>query len=302
MALEKPVIYTETVGCCLLCGQQDSRYFGQANFRNHQVTYRICRNCGMVFQSPRMPEEKLQEFYESEYRLIYQGQEGPNPKDLAVQRGRAASLELFVQDRILNVKRHLDIGSSAGILLQCFQQRYQDQAVGVEPGQAYREFAQHQGLKIYATLDELKQSGENRFDLVSLAHVLEHLPDPVSYLAFLRQELLDEQGWLLIEVPNLYAHDSFEIAHLAAYSSHTLEQAVQKGGFQVVRRIVHGKPRSLILPLYITLLARVDPQPKQLADFRVKPERGVRLKREVGLLRRQILTRIFPARAWLPFG
>lgn len=49
-----------------------------------------------------------------------------------------------------------------------------------------------------------------------MAHVLEHLPDPVEYLVPSLKNLIDPAGWHLIEVPNLYAHDSFRPAHLVA--------------------------------------------------------------------------------------
>jgi len=79
-------------------------------------------------------------------------------------------------------------------------------------------------LTVYPSLDDLGQADGGRFDLVSMAHVLEHIPNPVEYLSDLRERYLTPDGWLLIEVPNLYAHDSFEIAHSIAFSSHTLRE------------------------------------------------------------------------------
>ncbi len=66
--------------------------------------------------------------------------------------------------------------------------------------------------------------------LISMFHVLEHLPDPVGYLSALRQKFLEPDGWLLIEVPNLYAHDCFEVAHLNGLkiTAHTMELSVIK--------------------------------------------------------------------------
>ena len=44
-----------------------------------------------------MTETESQAFYEAEYRLLYQGQEGPNPKDLAVQAARAQVTLEFIR-------------------------------------------------------------------------------------------------------------------------------------------------------------------------------------------------------------
>ena len=200
-----------------------------------------------------MSDAELDAFYQQEYRQLYQGSPGPSPKDLAVQVDRAGVLVSFAQGLIPRIESHLDIGCSAGLLLQGFQHAYGCRSVGVEPGTAYREYVQAQGLTVFASLDDLPPT---RFDLVSLAHVLEHIPDPRAYLARLRQEWLAQTGWLLVEVPNLYGHDCFEPAHLVSYSPHTLEQMLKQAGFQVRACDIHGRPRSAILPLYITVLAQ----------------------------------------------
>ena len=286
---------------CPLCGSQQSRLFDQRKFRGQPVTNRICSNCGLVYQSPRMTEAELASYYEREYRMEYQGGEGPNAKDLATQAGRAKSLTQFVKNRLTTVTRHLDIGCSAGILLQHVQGAYQCQSIGIEPGTAYREYAQVSGLTVYPTLEDLEKVEQGRFDLISMAHVLEHLPDPVEYLAHLHTSLLEKGGHLLIEVPNLYAHDCFETAHLVSYSPHTLNQTLQKAGFVVVALEVHGRPRSAVIPLYLTLLAH-PASDTGLAASGVASERQVALKRKMGMMRRKILTRLMPAKAWLQPG
>jgi SAM-dependent methyltransferase len=178
------------------------------------------------------------------------GTAGPTPKDLAVQAGRAEVLLGFARARTEKISRHLDIGCSAGMLLQYFQGTYHCQPVGVEPGRAYRDYAQRQGLRVYPSLEELRASGEGPFDLVSLAHVLEHIPEPVTYLDSLRKTLLAPDGRLLVEVPNLYAHDSFEVAHLVAYSP-TPQPGSAEGRFRVLTGSSTGS-RFTLIPLYIT--------------------------------------------------
>jgi 2-polyprenyl-3-methyl-5-hydroxy-6-metoxy-1,4-benzoquinol methylase len=282
---------------CPLCGSDQSNLFDRRDFRSQQVYNRICSSCGLVYQSPRMSESELEKFYEHEYRQLYQGNEGPNPKDLAVQQSRADSLLGFTRGKLTHCSRHLDNGCSAGLLLQRFQEAYKCQSIGTEPGSAYRSYAQEHGLRVYASIDELAPKGEPQFDLISMAHVLEHIGDPVTYLISLRESLLDTDGHLLVEVPNLYAHDSFEVAHLISFSAHTLSQTLQKAGFEIIALEQHGRPRSEILPLYLTALARASTKP---GTFNLQQERGVRRKRLMGMLRSQLLTRLAPRRAWLP--
>ncbi len=288
------------VETCPLCSSTGSELFDRRVVQASLVTNRLCKTCGLVYQSPRMSDEELEAFYEKEYREIYQGSEGPNKKDLQVQRERASALVAFTRDKIEPGIRHLDIGSSTGMLLIGFHDRYQTEPVGVEPGIAYRRHAQSLGLKVYESLNELRESQERPFQLISLAHVLEHFPDPVAYLQGLRRDLLVEDGLLLLEVPNLYAHDSFELAHMIAFSTHTLVQTLKKAGFDVVSLRKHGKPRSQLLPLYITILAHSAPDLPLAGDGKLIPEANVPLKRNLGMLKRRVLQKFFPHRAWLP--
>jgi SAM-dependent methyltransferase len=285
------------VQSCPLCEGKQNKLFDKRVFRGETVSNRICSTCGLVYQSPRMSEEELTGFYEREYRPLYQGSQGPNPKDLTVQQSRAASLLEFTRGNLSGCSRHLDIGSSAGLLLQRFQEAFSCQSLGIEPGNAYRSYAQEQGLRVFASLDELEAAGESQFDLISMAHVLEHIPDPVGYLSALREKWLVAGGHLLVEVPNLYAHDSFEVAHLVSFSAHTLSQTLQKAGFEIITLEQHGRPRSEVLPLYLTVLARAVTTP---GTFHLQPESRVRLKRKLGMYRCDLLKKLYPGRAWLP--
>jgi hypothetical protein len=301
---------------CPLCSGTSSTLFDQRTFRGTLVSNRLCLECGLVYQSPRMSEPQLEAFYEQEYRQLYQDSQEPSPKDLAAQAGRAQSLASFFEDAVTKsvfpdhqspitnhkfLNRHLDVGCSAGLLLQRFQAEYHYEPVGVEPGTAYRIYAQAHGLTVYPNLPDLKTKPEARFDLISLAHVLEHLPNPVEFLGMLRQEWLTADGWLLVEVPNLYGHDCFEIAHLVSFSPHALEQTLQKAGFRIKARLVHGRPRSELIPLYITVLAQLTTdEHTPAAGGGVTPEHGVRRKRKAAMFRRKLVTRLFPRKAWLP--
>jgi len=286
----------ESVMQCPLCGSGSSRPFDRREFHGHLVENRICWRCGLVYQSPRMTEIEAAAFYAEEYRLLQEGSSDPTSRNMAAQDKRAGSLLEFTQPVIPAVSRHLDIGCSMGILLQHFREKYHNQVAGVEPGEAHRLRARGNGITVYASLEELKKAGEMRFDLVSMSHVLEHLADPVGYLIHLRQSLLAADGWLLLEVPNLYAHDSFEVAHLVAFSRHTLEETIRRSGFGIAKFEKHGRPNSELFPLFLTALCRPVAQP-DLSP--VRPEHGVAFKRRIGMLRRWLLERALPGRAWL---
>jgi SAM-dependent methyltransferase len=243
-----------------------------------------------------MTEEEATAFYERKYHRLYQGGERPDEGDMKLQHGRAEALLAFAGPRLGKVARHLDIGSSAGLLLQRIRDEFGSQPVGIEPGNGYRAYAGRQGLRVYATLDELKAGETEPFDLITMMHVLEHMPDPLAYLRELRESLLAPQGRVLIEVPNLYAHDCFEIGHTVAFSPHTLAQILSQAGYEVLAARQHGMPRSRLVPLYLTVLARPAEGGVQSRPAR---ETGVQMKRRLGILRRRILMRMFPHQAWI---
>ncbi len=85
---------------------------------------------------------------------------------------------------------------------------------------------------------------DHSFDLISIWHVLEHLPDPDSALRFCRGWLRDG-GALLIAVPNidswqarLFGGSWFHVdppRHLHHFTRRSLTAALEKAGFRVER-------------------------------------------------------------------
>ena len=289
----------EILSQCPLCKDDRSTLFDQREFRGHMVTNRLCSNCGLVYQSPRKTEAELREFYLGEYRQMYQGDEEPSQKDITVQMARAQSIiDLLLDCGVGYIERYLDIGSSTGLLLERIEKEFHCQVVGVEPGNAYREYAIFKGLEVFESLEAMIGTGERKFDLITMMHVLEHIPDPVDYLRRLRSDLMTEQGKLLVEVPNLYAHDSFEVAHLTCFSLHSLVELLGQAGFKTIFLEAHGRPRSNMIPLYISLLAA--PEMIEQDQHQIDNERWVRIKRNAGLTHRKVIEKLFPRQAWLP--
>ena len=306
-----PVDVTSCPLCSALCSENQHTLLDKRQDHGVVIFNHVCSNCGFVFQSPRMTDEELEKFYSESYRELYQGDQGPNQKDLLIQEQRAAHLVAFLRKcQVPPIHRHLDIGCSSGAFLLLMQKAFSSQSVGIEPGTAYREYARSNGLNVFASPDELLAAAPDQkvpigFDFISMIHVLEHIHNPVEYLENLRQNFLTGDGWLLIEAPNLYGHDSFEIAHLVAFSEHTLRETLNRAGYRIHASYTHGKPRSKILPLYITLLAQAD-QTKPFHDdaacsaAKPVPEVNVLRKRKNAMLKRRILSRLFPGQAWTP--
>ncbi len=284
---------------CPLCDSNHSSEFERLDWRGYPLVYRMCRRCGLVYQETRLEGVDQLSFYSEEYRQIYIGTEKPTARDIIIQKGRSEALcEILREAGIKSLGRCLDIGSSVGAWLQSLRRDFHCQAIGIEPSVAHRQYAREQGCTVYSSIDGLRESEDQRFDLISLLHVLEHLPDPFGMLKTLCANWLSPDGWLLVEVPNLYIHDSYELAHLACYTPHTLREMIRSVGFEVQAIKPHGRPRSNLLPLYLTLLAR--PVKGGDSNYPIRPERLVRMKRRAGMLYRRAIQKLFPHQAWLP--
>ena len=286
---------TVVVERCPLCGGTTFEPLERQQDAGRELEYVLCPGCGLVLQSPRMSDEELTAFYSAGYRLAVQGTETATEKDLRIQAGRARHLVEFCRGVVPAVGWHLDIGSSGGALVRAISRTYGSAGVGVEPGAGYRDLARQRGTETVASLEELGMARRGGFDLVSVIHVLEHIPDPVGYLRGLRETWMAPDGRLLVEVPHLFGHRGTELSHLTVFGPRTLRQTLSLAGFRVEKLRTHGVPRSPVLRLYLTAMARVNKEPVRPLRF---TSRGTRLRRRLGIRLYDTLTKRLPNWTW----
>jgi len=86
-------------------------------------------------------------------------------------------------------KRLLDVGAGSGKLVRYLRSRGVD-AHGLEPSRAlYDRFLSRDSAFACATLDDLRALPPQTFDIVTAFDVIEHVPDPVAFLAGVRAAL-----------------------------------------------------------------------------------------------------------------
>lgn len=280
---------TVEVRVCPCCGRADAASFDSYTHHGVRLEYRICRACGTVFLSPRFSDTALLAFYESEYRTLYGGEPGPTRANLIVQRARAEHLSRLVREYVGPVESHLDIGCSTGELLVSVRDSNSAprcESVGIEPSVEHAAWSERRDLTVFPSLESMIDTWPRRFDLVSLSHVLEHLVEPWRTLRTIREKVLDTRGHLLIEVPNLLGHPSFEIAHLTCFTRWTLGIVLRRAGFTTRFVKVHGVANgSAGLRAYLTVLATpsLDGSSEALETSTI-PWRAVKPLRTLGLL------------------
>jgi 2-polyprenyl-3-methyl-5-hydroxy-6-metoxy-1,4-benzoquinol methylase len=97
----------------------------------------------------------------------------------------------------------LDIGAGTGdFLLEAKNKNWE--TVGVEPNEKAKSIAINKGVLFADTIEKLES---NSFDVITLWHVLEHVPDVAHQVAELKR-LLKPSGTLIIAVPNFNSFDA----------------------------------------------------------------------------------------------
>ena len=133
----------ETLNACPLCKEPGPfvPFFTYKHNTRPTGEWSLCQICGAVFANPRPTAFELDKYYEAEYREQVQGTAKPTNSNLREEGTRSNRLHWFIRRFTSQVKRHMDIGSSAGLLLAEIQSDYLCHSVGIEPGDAFRDFA-----------------------------------------------------------------------------------------------------------------------------------------------------------------
>jgi len=230
---------------CNCCGSRHTKTIFTKDRYSMGINTVICQNCGLVFTNPVLTDKELDDFYGFHYRNYYVSTEYPDEAYLKMRKlqERADILLAHVKDRLPLRLRLLDIGASEGTVLHTLRSYCRDDGryeapvfVGVEPNQKFAHYAiQEHGLKIFnGMVGDFLDANTDTFNFIILNHVLEHFKDPSAVLAKL-WELLEEDGYVFIEVPNLeYKNPDisfFHIAHIYHFTPCTLEQLALKAGF-----------------------------------------------------------------------
>lgn len=243
--LSVPVFtFAEQLAACDLCGGTSLEVFSApANIVR-------CQSCGYRFVSPRPSQEEIGGSY-SEPDFYDQW--------IADEAGRmrmwAKRLELV--RRVGHGARVLDIGAGIGTFLALGRARFGWDVTGTEVSTSAVKLARERfQFELQLGLAEEMNLPPSSFDLITMWHVLEHVPSPARTLS-LCHTLLKPGGWLAIAVPNdsdarswlvrtkarvrrrqappRYEplHPGSEV-HLSQFDARVLKQALESRGFRIV--------------------------------------------------------------------
>ncbi len=133
-----------------------------------------------------------------------------------------------------NKGRLLDIGCGNGAFLKAFSKVFPNwELQGTELNKS--NLAQLNNIKNFTQLHTTELSDiSDKFDVISLIHVIEHIPDPKNFLKIV-SNLLNPEGIIIIQVP-YYINNPYILTiadHCSHFTKYTLSKIVNSSNFKI---------------------------------------------------------------------
>ena len=219
-----------------------------------------CRKCSFLFTNPRPKEKDLGNYYRSE-EYISHSNKANSIINYVYKLARYFTLsgKIKLINSITENKTILDYGCGTGdFLTACKNNGWEIN--GYEPEKSARDIASQVNKKeILSTLNQLDSL--NNISLITLWHVLEHIPDLNTTLNKLKSKL-DDNGTILIAVPNFKSYDAqlykqhwaaYDVPrHLYHFSQQTMSLLLNNHGLKI-KTVIPIKLDSF----YVSLLSEI---------------------------------------------
>lgn len=242
---------------CYQCGADNTSHFliGEEDLtaKDGEFNYVKCKECGLVYQNPRIHVDQIKDFYDSEYiahrKKKNWGVLTPLYEWAMNKHDREKEKIIKKYVKLNKDSKVLDVGCAVGTFLQFLRKKYNCKISGVD----FKEdlsFPDFDKIDFHCGLFyEQKNLPESSFDLITMWHFLEHCYNPPKTLAKAK-ELIKDDGRIVIEVPRL---DSLTYRlfkdkwpgvqapqHTIMFDKKSLHNMVEKAGLEVVDYLPYG--------------------------------------------------------------
>lgn len=202
-----------------------------------------CINCGQVQINPIPTIDEDRNYYNrnSQAKSVFED------VNMQVMKSKVAGdvnrrFEMF-KDKIDKNMKLLEVGCGYGFFVEHLKSKGYN-IEGIEIGNSRREYGiKELGCEIFdinLLSEDIPMSQNEKYDIIFLFHVLEHISEPEKFLKNIRK-MLKTEGTLIIEVPNIddhmlirseqYRDFYFQRAHLTYFGRLTLNDLLIKSGY-----------------------------------------------------------------------
>ena len=199
------------------------------------LDFRRCRACGFVWNAAFSGNSLA-------YSPAYENRQSLSPAFDAHLKRRAAAARNLIEGR--QGAAIVDVGCGQGDFLEYLAKAAPSEAVslfGFDPAWRGVDGQGPAGGRVYRRLfDENEALNGPPADLIVSRHVIEHIPDPMAFLATLRR-CCGPESRLAIETPDIDwirrtgAFHDFFYEHCSLFSLPALDQALARSGFVATR-------------------------------------------------------------------
>lgn len=212
---------TELVKVCPVCNGTSFKNEIQCEdytYSHQQFTIQQCMTCQLLLTNPRPDQNTIGDYYKSEEYISHTGKTN-TLFDWIYLKARRYTVQW--KYNLINSRKEkgaiLDYGCGTGAFIHHMAKKNWE-AVGIEPSDTARTRAEQlpakKTLLLYKKLGDIP---EKKFDVITLWHVLEHIPNPDQLIGSLKQKL-NKNGLIFVAVPNHKSHDAQHYRnHWAAY-------------------------------------------------------------------------------------
>jgi len=214
-------------------------------FLSHEnFTLQKCNSCGFIFTNPRPFEKDLGQYYQSDEYISHSSSSvSLFDKLYFAIRNYTIRKKFKLINKYITSGKILDIGCATGEFLNYFNTKGWE-TQGIEPNEIARNSAiEKYGLAVHSE-KELSKYKESYFDVISMWHVLEHVPDLNSRILQLKK-IIANNGILIIAVPNIDSKDAgiygkywaaLDVPrHLYHFNQSAIQKIFQKEGFEIIK-------------------------------------------------------------------
>ncbi len=233
---------------CPVCNSDKSNHYELYIGDRYGMDIRTvgCKDCGMIFLNPRPTQMTMVNFYANDYRKFYETVDKPTSEYVKqgpfIPRAQYVLKQLKQNLPVDYSGKALDIGCAEGTLLKHIGDEFTNlELYGLEPNSNFVEYARKntRAKKIFISdFQSLFDNITEKYTLITMTHVLEHILDPLDVLISIKN-ILEPEGYFYVEVPNVMDIEAkglgnIHIGHVLSFYPEPFRQVLTRAGFEVV--------------------------------------------------------------------